>query len=938
MKKLFVTLFLFSTIFNFQFITAEIINVPADQPTIQAGISVALDGDTVLVSPGTYIETINFLGKDIVVGSLFITTQDTSYISQTIIDGNNENYHLVSFVNGETQEAILSGFTIKNANTGYLYSDVSGFGIRIQNSSPVITNNIIEDNYCFWYLDGCGIGISNSSAIIKNNIIRNNTGAYNGGGILIDESTDVIIEGNEIYGNVTESGNGVAYGAGICILNSNSIRIKRNLIYGNTVDFGDGGGIAVRSSNCVIQNNTITNNSVYGFGAGIFLNKYSTAGILNCIVWGNQPTNSAQIVSTEVTVLYSLVQGGHEGEGNILADPLFSDPNNDSYQLTLQSTCINAGSPGLDPDPDGTTTDMGYKYFNMSQYGTVKGLVNLNGGYGTLKNVLIETINQFTSPDPAGNYKINLLPGTHTISAYLEGYSNDTVFNTELMQGQVISGINFLLNSNYTNHTIHIKQDGTGDFTNIQDGIYAAISGDTILIYPGTYEENVILNKNLILASKFIIDQDTTYIDQTIIDGSNTGHALFIDEFLDNYTEITGLKLRNLIMEYNCLYSYNSSFRLNHCSFPNENQVYGTRIILRFCKDVLIESNNFFDFYQQRTGLFLYYSTGITTTDNRFIYNSTGINSYHSDAHITNNHIIDNLFGISGKGAGTVVENNYFNGNMDGLHCSDFSPKIINNHFYNSSTAIYCSAWSEILIANNLMVNNTSEGIQCLHASPSILNNTIVNSSTGISFDDDSHCKLINNIILNNESSFWVPPGADVTISYSCIEGDFPPNAIDGGGNIYDDPQFADTTNLDFHLLPGSPCLDAGIPDTTGLNIPLTDLDGNYRIYGDAIEMGPYEILFTGNKTQDSYFDYEIVMVYPNPFTNEIFLKSDKKLSQNCSIEIYDVNGRIILAEKLQTSEWQTIKFSKHHTSGYYFYQVVNENNHVIESGKVIKY
>jgi len=39
---------------------SNIINIPADQPTIQAGINVAVDGDTVLVQPDIYIENINY--------------------------------------------------------------------------------------------------------------------------------------------------------------------------------------------------------------------------------------------------------------------------------------------------------------------------------------------------------------------------------------------------------------------------------------------------------------------------------------------------------------------------------------------------------------------------------------------------------------------------------------------------------------------------------------------------------------------------------------------------------------------------------------------------------------------------------------------------------------------------------------------------------------
>ncbi|MCK4695990.1 MAG: right-handed parallel beta-helix repeat-containing protein, partial [Candidatus Cloacimonetes bacterium] len=359
------TLILIFVLLLTTYLYSTIINVPEDQPTIQAGIDAAVDADTVLVQPGSYVENINYNGKLITVASLFLTTQDTTYISQTIIDGNNNNGRLVTFENEETDEAKLIGFTIKNGYGEYFYrEDAVGVGIYIINSSPCIENNIIEDNNCGMYQNGGGIGIQNSSAKIKNNIIRNNDGAYYGGGIYVYQSEGVLIENNMIYNHITQSGFGVAYGAGICINQSNNIIVINNMIYNNTVDFGGGGGVAflesssdlinvtIRgnsathyggiycySSNLSLTNVTITgNDGIYGggiycshsspslqnvtisgnlssSGGGIYCNWDSNPTLMNCILWNNSPEEiyfSSYDAPNSITMSYSDIQGGED--------------------------------------------------------------------------------------------------------------------------------------------------------------------------------------------------------------------------------------------------------------------------------------------------------------------------------------------------------------------------------------------------------------------------------------------------------------------------------------------------------------------------------------------------------------------------------------------------------------------------------------------------
>jgi hypothetical protein len=75
--------------------------------------------------------------------------------------------------------------------------------------------------------------------------------------------------------------------------------------------------------------------------------------------------------------------------------------------------------------------------------------------------------------------------------------------------------------------TITVKQDGTGDFTVIQDAADIAVDGDTVLVFPGIYYENVdITDKGIILASTWLFTQADSSVHQTIIDGNEQGSCI----------------------------------------------------------------------------------------------------------------------------------------------------------------------------------------------------------------------------------------------------------------------------------------------------------------------------------------------------------------------------------------------------------------------------
>lgn len=94
---------------------------------------------------------------------------------------------------------------------------------------------------------------------------------------------------------------------------------------------------------------------------------------------------------------------------------------------------------------------------------------------------------------------------------------------------------------------ITVKQDGTGDYTTIEAGMNESAwnAGDTVLVWPGVYYENIYYEgNNLTVASLYLINSNSWYINNTIIDGSQSGNCVTMKWFYNNMT-IVGFTIRN---------------------------------------------------------------------------------------------------------------------------------------------------------------------------------------------------------------------------------------------------------------------------------------------------------------------------------------------------------------------------------------------------------
>ncbi len=320
-------------------VAATIIHVPGDQPTIQAGIDAASPGDTVLVAAGTYVENIDFKGKE-------ITVKSESGAKNTVIDGNQAG--TVVLINASSaQKPVLRGFTIRNG---------SDSGIVTSGGFPLIEKNKITGNtYCG---EGGGVKASFSGAVIsKNKITKNHqqgcSGGSGGGGIEVGGAGTVQILDNTISGNSHGS-----FGGGITLFSAGTPVISANYIQGNSAGNQGAGIWIVNQSDATIVNNIITGNSTPGSGGGIYW--LVPSGAVGPIIVNNTIASNtagegsaifadgfdeqAKIVNNILTWSGAAAYGGTCTDqtgtnGNISADPLFVK----KFHLPKTSPAVDTG-------------------------------------------------------------------------------------------------------------------------------------------------------------------------------------------------------------------------------------------------------------------------------------------------------------------------------------------------------------------------------------------------------------------------------------------------------------------------------------------------------------------------------------------------------------------------------------------------------------------
>lgn len=903
---------------------AGILSVPSPYSSIQSAINDANNGDTVIVSPGTYQENINFLGKAITVISL--NPDDPNIVAATIIDGNapdDSNFaSVVTFNSGEGNDSVLNGFTVTGGTGTWLlvsreYKGLQwercGGGVICYNmSQPTISKNVFTGNFAGQgggiYVYGDPVNpddpsappVHVSPAISGNTFIQNqvfeecgfvppdtnypSSNGGDGGAIVGFQGCDALITGNLIEDNHADwygggihlrqwsngciednqiIGNDSRLGAGIHVTYMSSPSIRNNIIKSNLAPPLGGGGIYIMfHSDPLIERNFIAENESR-FGAGISIYAESRPVIRNNIIVGNKSGSTIYSTSSaEPVITHNTITAN---DTKLTGAGIFCQ----TWAL-IENNIINSNSAGY-----GIYTLLGMepviRYNNVwgNELGNYAGDLSEQTGINGNISVAPSFIDA-NNDDYRLNYNCSCInAGDPNLTG--EGLTDYDDEPRKLGQYVDIGADEAWPVWNF---------DGGGRYGNIQQAIDDANDYDTIIVTVGTYTGPG--NRDIDFDGKAVtlqsIEPDNPdIVGSTIIDcqGSpeDAHRGFYFHSSEDADSIIDGLTITG---------GGGSYYGAICCMWSSSPTI----------KNCIIRDNSMND---HGGGIYCGDNSNPTIAD-CFIHSNTfttvgyggGIYCYKSSPIITNCIITDNSAVGHGRHGGGIC----CWGNQDG--------------------------GSDALVVNCIVSGNSADhrggGLYAYWSSPTFVNCTVIGNEAleggGIACFRESNPEVVNCIVRNNRAPdgnqlalidtmrVWgVSILTEMTVSFSNIEGGQEEVCVDpgmilhwGAGNIDIEPNFVDAgcwddantpaePNDDFfvvgnyHLLPTSSGIDVG--DNNSVNATI-DIDGEQRLFNGVVDMGADEVVTNPvDLNNDGIVDYSELAVLTDEWLQGSELQSD---------------------------------------------------------------
>jgi pectin methylesterase-like acyl-CoA thioesterase len=795
------------------------------QDAINAAAGDATPPDEILVADGIYTGDGN---KNLDFGGKTIVLRSAGGPERCIIDCERDGRGFY-FHSGETAASVVQGFTIRNGSVrANSPGSFNGGGVLCEGASPTLVRCTMVGNAANY---GGALACIHANPMMTSCQIRGNTARNAGGGLHCDGASPVVT-------NCTVRANVASWGGGVYCHN----------------------GSCPTLTNCTIEGNAASDNA-----GGMYCANASPV-LTNCILWGDTPQEVYPSGSGSDRVLtYSDVQGGFPGEGNIDVDPDFAFAG-DSH-LMPGSPCIDAGtnspSGGLPPqDADGNPrsldgngdgearADMGAYEFNPEvpaialtptriefyipegQVGEASQHLSIrNAGGGTLHWQLGWEASWLQADRMQGESagEVNTVTLAADATALVHGTYSTLLTVADSLASNNPRIVEVVL---YATRSLHVPSG----YATIQAAIDAAlVSGDEVVLADGTYTGTG--NKDLDFNGKAItVRSESVDPAACIIDCEGSGRGFYFHSEETAEAVVAGITIRNGFVSDNSpggakgggIYSSDSAPTLTDCRILESKAASGGgAYFIGYSNPVLSRCEVSGNVSQSGFG------GGVCSED-------------YSTVTLLACSINRNISMGSGGGVGgyygalifsgcSIRDNAAYGGSGGGVYCAGSSSvrmdncTVIRNALFSSSSGdggggLDASYYSDAIVTNCTFSGN--------HVAPGC-------RGGAVHLVDFATWTLTNCVLWDNTPEEIYTGSGTLTVTYSDVRGGWA-----GTGNIQVNPGFAFPD--DCHLMPGSPCIDAGT-DSPSHGLPPRDADGNPRsldgnLDGSArVDMGAYE-------------------------------------------------------------------------------------------------